>query len=89
MNIFVLSFKMHLISCMLLCALCSLCNEHKLNIYIYKKEKIAIHLQICPNCKSPQPTKISKLLSQSLSLGDWIIYGYYKRIHCIPNWMTA
>ena len=32
MNIFVLSFRVHLISCMLLCALCSLCNEHKLNI---------------------------------------------------------
>jgi len=32
MNIFVLSFRVHLISCMLLCALCSLCNEHKMNI---------------------------------------------------------
>jgi len=31
MNIFVLSFRVHLTSCMLLCALCSLCNEHKLN----------------------------------------------------------
>jgi len=31
MNIFVLRFRVHLISCMLLCALCSLCNEHKLN----------------------------------------------------------
>ena len=29
---FILSFRVHLISCMLLCALCSLCNEHKLNI---------------------------------------------------------
>jgi len=37
MNIFVLGFRVHLISCMLLCALCSLCNEHKLNI---KEDKI-------------------------------------------------
>jgi len=26
MNIFVLSFRVHLISCMQLCALCSVCN---------------------------------------------------------------
>jgi len=42
MIIFVLSFRVHLISCMLLCALCSLCNEHKLNKKIKNRIKKTI-----------------------------------------------
>ena len=40
MNISVLSFRVHLISCMLLCALCSLCHEHKVNKKKIKKNRL-------------------------------------------------